>query len=368
MKHMTKILIFALCITLSMSSCTKRHHTPDTPDLKTPISFSALSQDATVKSVTKADFPSNTDFGVWGIARASQSNPYILWPNGLEQITKQGDVYKPAIDGHDAFWVKDYTYHFMAVAPYTGLGTTVTPTSVTSGGATKDALSFSYSLANKYNSSVYDFDLLGAAAIRPVDANFLKGTGTQHLKFWHLFTTINIDVDFKSLKENEVGRLTQIVLKNVDTDADYVVTFDDEPAQGQTKDMDYPLSVTCLADDPDVATEPLANITFTTFPEDGNVIRMVPQSINSFRLYLSFAIGTVNENGNFEPKVTTENFEVNLANAKDDPASQENQNRGQYRYNERYYWKINISPKEISFNVTVTDWDDVVDDFEFPIE
>ena len=301
-----------------------------------PIAFTAQSQNAVAKAVTKGDFPEDMDFGVWGIAKNTDVTepPYFLWTNGLERITNQNGTYKPAQEGHDAYWLRGYNYQFLAIAPYTGLETSVTVLEST---ASQYKLTFEYDLASKYRDSDYDFSLLAAAATQTGEEG--QNKKSQDLIFWNLFARIKINVTF----QNTLGKVTKMRLTNVDTDADYTVSLDNI-----NNDADKPLSVVVVSDLND-STDP-ETVSFDGMADGGNIIHIVPQSISDFELYLDFEIG----------EVSTENFKIDLSNA----ISANNY----YDRNNWYNWNITISPKIVTFDVSVTPWVDAEDEFEFPIE
>ena len=185
---------------------------------------------------------------------------------------------------------------------------------------------------------------MGAAATSTVNA--AHDRGAQDLIFWHLFTTIKIKVTFSGT----TGSVSGMRLYNVDSNAEYTISFDDEPGNGETRDTDYPLDITY---DAAARGKSLKTISFASeMPDDGYVIRILPQNISDFDLYLDFTVKQQNQD------VPTENFKINLNNAKVNPI---------YSHNKWYNWNINISPKTIEFDVTVDEWTDG-DEFEFPIE
>lgn len=339
MKHTIKIVILSLCAALALSACNKRHHTPDTSDQKIPLSFTAESHDAVVKSATKAAFPDNTDFGVWGVARHNTLvQPYVLWLNGMERVTKNTDgSYVPATE---AYWFNDYTYHFLAVAPYTECSDVTTPAQPSS--TSTDELEFTFDMRAKYTQEDYDFDLMAAAATSTVDAS--HGKGSQSLIFWHLLSKININVSFVGTE----GTVDEIRLSNILTQTKYTLGLDQEPANASDRDSDYPLNVSYVTNQTEKNTSPIVLNANNKAGSAGNwSVHVIPQATNNFDMYLDFTVGSA----------STTNFKVDLSAAPDIV----------YQPNSQYNWNIKISPKEISFDVTVTPWEDA-DDFEFPIE
>jgi hypothetical protein len=339
MKHTIKIVILSLCAGLALSACNKRHHTPDTSDQKIPLSFTAESHDAVVKSATKAAFPENTDFGVWGVARHNTlAQPYVLWLNGMEQVTKNTDgSYVPATE---AYWLKDYTYNFLAVAPFTGGPAVTTPAQPTS--TSTDELEFTFDMDAKYDQKDYDFDLMAAAATSTVDAS--HGKGSQSLIFWHLLSKINVNVSFVDTE----GTVDEIRLSNILTQTQYTLGLDQEPANASDRDSDYPLNVSYVTNQTEKNTSPIVlNADNKTGDTWTWIMHVVPQVTKDFVLYLDFTVGGV----------STTNFKVNLSAA----------GNTVYQPNSQYNWNITINPKTITFDVSVNPWVDG-DDFEFPIE
>lgn len=339
MKHTIKIVILSLCAALALSACNKRHHTPDTSDQKIPLSFTAESHDAVVKSATKAAFPDNTDFGVWGVARHNTlAQPYVLWLNGMERVTKNTDgSYVPATE---AYWLKDYTYHFLAVAPFTGGPEVTTPAQPSS--TSTDELEFTFDMRAKYTQKDYDFDLMAAADTSTVDAS--HGKGSQSLIFWHLLSKINVNVSFVDAE----GTVDEIRLSNILTQTQYTLGLDQEPANASDRDSDYPLNVSYVTNQTEKNTSPIvlnadnkAGDTWTW------IMHVVPQVTKNFDLYLDFTVGGV----------STTNFKVNLSAA----------GNTVYQPNSQYNWNITINPKTITFDVEVNPWVDGGGS-EFPIE
>lgn len=341
MKHTIKIVILSLCAALTLSACNKRHHTPDTSDQKIPLSFTAESHDAVVKSATKAAFPDNTDFGVWGVARHNTlAQPYVLWLNGMERVTKNTDgSYVPATE---AYWLKDYTYHFLAVAPspYTGGPAVTTPAQPSS--TSTDELEFTFDMGAKYTQEDYDFDLMAAAATSTVDAS--HGKGSQSLIFWHLLSKINVNLSFVDTE----GTVDEIRLSNILTQTQYTLGLDQEPANASDRDSDYPLNVSYVTNQTEKNMSPIVlNADNKTGDTWTWIMHVVPQVTKDFVLYLDFTVGGV----------STTNFKVNLSAAGDTV----------YQPNSQYNWNITINPKTITFDVEVNPWVDGGGS-EFPIE
>ena len=302
-----------------MSSCTKHIHCSQ-EDKATPIGFNAMSQSAEVKSEDSlAEYYEN--FGVWGIARHPFiASPYILWNSNslteVRQSTSDQDNYFPV---SDAYWLAGYSYDFVAVAPYGDTGIADLSISQKTDDNTIDALSFSCDLSSKYTESVYDFDLLGAAASTdPVSGG---RTDSQQLTFRHLFTKIVINVIFIDASGAQVdGSVSEIRLRNVGSKVTYTLGSDND---GLSVSWEDPIK--------------LSDLTFSEFPA---TVLIHPQTITDFELYLDFT----RDNTYFQ------DFKINL-----------NAGPQTYGYNESYNWKIIISPKEdISFSVEVAPWGESV--------
>lgn len=360
MNRVTKILILTFCAVLALSSCRKNRHTPVELDQPVSVGFSAVSQTAAVKSVTKAAEPLSKyhdDFGVWGIARnpANTSQPvYMLWnQNSLVKVEKSQDseIYVPE---RVAFWLSGYTYDFLALAPYNDTGVSGLSVAQATPPA-KDALSFIYDISSKYTDPGrdYEYNLMGAAAQNTVDKASTH-TSQQVLTFWHLFTKLCVKVSFEGV---EAGTLTGMRLVNVDYKTNYTISLDSGTA----------LSVTSTPDGNEQLSVPFSDFSEETTTDGKHwqtaTVHVVPQDISDWKLFLDFEITTEDDE-----TASTSNFEVNLANAKSDSS---NPNRGKYAYNEWYNWNITISPKIIKFTVSVTPWADYTDtngDLNFDIQ
>lgn len=355
MNKVTRIVIISLCAALALSSCSKKHHTPDQDSQKTPLSFTASSNGATVKADSDQDWLSNyhNDFGVWGIARHTDNTiaPYILWSeNALTQVVKSTEEGSHSfVPTEPAFWVVGYTYNFIALAPYESgaSGISFSRRSASNPGS-KDALSFTYDMAPKYSGQTpdYDFDLMGAAAETPVTAS---RTEAQALTFWHLFTKLCVKVRFNNVT---TGNVTGMRLVNVKTQTAYTVSLN----TGATLDVTHSNpaqtpTTTITFDEGD-----FKDVTENSTAWEVATVHILPQDISDFELYMDFTIDGVQTN----------NFKINIDAAKTAP------NSPQYGDNELYNWRVVISPKGIAFDVEVNDWiysaDDPDHNFEFPIE
>ena len=344
-----KIFICFLFAALLITAGCRKDDTP--AEVKTPVGFRAMSQAALVKSgATESLSKYHQDFGVWGIATEAINLPYILWNEStfekVEQISSS-DNYAPVTD---AYWLTGYTYKFLALAPYeSGVSAlSINKNLAANNQSANPSISFTYDMSEKYNPTTQDqtpnyaFDLLGAAAVTPVTAT---KPDHQQLVFWHLFSKICIKVNFV----NATGSVDEIRLSNVVTKGDYVVSLDEE------NDVDKPLSVTCTSSDAEAdkisASSPLtldsANKDNVTTPQW--TLHIIPQVVSDFDMYIDFTVGGS----------SVENFKVNLSAAGTAP----------YTYNGSYNWILNITPKDITFDVEIVPWvDDNTGDTDFDFE
>ena len=315
MKLETKIAYLILCLALPLTTACKKTPIPAEDPQPAEIGFTAASQAVEMKSGTKATTPLSQfhqDFGVWGIATNTLSPQYILWDdNNLTKVERQGDtdVYVPT---SPAYWFNNYTYYFMALAPFNSGATNFDIHSA------NHTMSFNFNLGSKYSTAL-EFDLMGAVAHKEVETT---KPANQNLVFWHLFAKINIAVSFVDGSGAAIttGSVSEMRLNNVDTEATYTLSFNNNNE----------LAVACVSNS--AVTTPL---TFSSATASFNIL---PQNITDFQLYLDFTL-----NG-----VEYKDFKVNL-NAAGNPTT--------YNYNERYNWNITIGPKEdISFKVTVEPW------------
>lgn len=374
MKFETKIVTLLMCVALSLlSSCNKK--LPDTPvqEQQVPVGFRAMSQAVWVKSdeEPKTTFP-YSDFGVWGIARQTGvQSPYTLWtndqltkvsaPDGTQTSQPEGNVvFTPETA---AYWIRDYDYTFLAVAPYNDAGFALSgiTTKEAQANATPaiqnplDYMTFTYDMSTKYNgipangstpavAPDYDFDLLGAVAKQLVETGGYSTS--QPLMFWHLLSKICIKVNFVGAS----GTVDQIRLSNVVTKGNYVISLDDED------DFDKPLSVTCT---PSTAAADMISSSSPLILDSDNqdlntttpqwTLHIIPQAVSGFDLYIDFTVGAS----------TVTNFKVNLSAAGTAP----------YTYNGSYNWILNITPNGITFDVAIVPWvDDSTGDNDFDFE
>ena len=336
MKHMTHIAILSLVAALTLTACDRNRHTPE--EEKVPLSFSPLSQNTPVKAENEPEF-SHEDFGVWGIARKTGNpQPYILWETAaMSPVIKNGTEYHPQ---SDAYWMRDYKYSFIAIAPWEewqadSRSVTVTSTSVS------EKVQFTYDMASKYGDGEdrkLDYDLMAAVGNNEVTGPVAEHDSQQNLTFHHLLTKIGIAVEFIDAS----GVVTEMRLLNVNTKATYTIGF----KEANTIDIGYvPASP---------AVEQAIAITRADLDKDKQsqwTLHILPQDISDFELYLDFDI--MDDNNIVS---STKNVRVPLTNAQKDP---------DYNRNEWYTWTLKISTRAISFDVSVVEWDDEGD---FPFE
>ena len=353
-------IILLAAIAFVTSSCHKGF-CPDLSD-KLLIEFAPGAENATTKAASAPD--AGFDFGVWGIARYKTSNvpDYLLWDatsmTEVKQVQAGNSLSYSYIPVTDAFWFRDYTYDFIAVAPWAAAdGLTVT--SGESSGS--DILTFDFDLAEKYSPTQptdpdaapvapdYDFDLMAA-----VGHSFVETTAThptQDLTFWHLLSKIQVKVGFgNDLSGKKIdGKVTKIRLGKVQTKAEYTVSasspnqlsIDFKPYSEPEVSIEYQVPENMQAPDPN---------------RPNWVLHIIPQVVKNMELYLDFAI---NEGTTQEPDwVEYKNLWINL----DLPA-----NQVAYGRNEQYNWNITIGTKAaITFSVDVTDWTEA-EEFEIPM-
>lgn len=334
MSNLNKIMTVSICALFALATgCNKVHFDNNGNDRKLLL-FSAESEENLTQNSTKATssaLPEDFDFGVWGIARRNdgiEQDPYILWrENSLIQVNKNSSgIYEPS---SAAYWFSNHTYHFIAVAPFNIDATdvnVVTKEENSSSGA--DALEFKYSIAGKYTANYYDFDLMGAVAMSEVDVAATHPS-SQDIVFKHLFSQINMNVYFKDGDRTIDGSVQKIRIRNVSTQGEYNITFDN----------DNSLKVTCAGQAVNQEIV-FASETALTFPQ---TLHILPQDVSKFELYLDFKIGSGAE------ALTMNDFKVNLSTANNTPSF--------YDYNQSRNWNITISPKAfISFTINVAPW------------
>ena len=365
MKIETKIVTILMCAALALSSCNKKLPDTSAQEQQVPVGFRAMSQAVWVKS-GETMFPYD-DFGVWGIARQG-SNIYNLWGNdGLSKVedlehrvannittSTTQRVFTPT---EAAYWLKDYDYNFLALAPYnpTGLsGVAFTQADATGNTTGKDYMTFTYDLSNKYfgnptaNPAIepdYTFDLLGAAAQSgPVEGG---KTDSQSLLFWHLFSQIEIkNIGFAT---GINGTVTKVVFKAFPS-CQYTISFDNS-ATNKTATT----GVSCAAITNDGAK---AELTFNNpnFSSSSTrpLFNIIPQAVQNFELYIDFTIDEGSSTAQYQ------GFKIDLTS----------QELTEYEYNGKYNWDITIGTKNaVSFNVVqINDWYTGTTPDEFPLQ
>lgn len=339
-----------MCTTLALlSSCNKK--LPDTPvqEQQVPVGFRAMSQAVWVKS-GETMFPYD-DFGVWGIARQG-SNIYNLWGNdGLSKVedlehrvannitsSTTQRVFTPT---EAAYWLKDYDYNFLALAPYNPTG--LSNVNFTLAGATgnttgKDYMTFTYDMSSKYSDDIYAFDLLGAAAQSgPVEGG---RTDSQSLMFWHLFSQIEIkNIGFAT---GINGTVTKVVFKAFPS-GQYTISYDNSATNKTATTGVTCQTITKKADNTDAVK---AELTFNN-PNFSSIstrplFNIIPQAVQNFELYIDFTIDEETSTAEYQ------GFKIDLTS----------QQLTEYEYNGKYNWDITIGTKNaVSFNVVqINDW------------
>ena len=316
-----RTLLLALLLLLALTSCQKRPQ-PTTPDdQKTLIGFSPVSQSAAVKSEPLSSFgTAYQKFGVWGIARSTGQQDYILWEDDDLSPVSYDATPQLYVPDESAYWLSGYTYNFIALAPYEYRGTDLNISSVS------NSLSFKYSLSD------HEFDLMAAVAKAKVDKSSTHAS-TQDLIFWHLFSQITVNVSFgKDAQNNQIeGSVSQIKLTDIDTDGVFTISYDNAETNPTP-----PLKVAC-----DITADGLTSGT-VIFHDESGTFNIIPQAVSGFDLRINFKI----DEGDGR-LVSYEDFKIDLS-ALDSAV---------YKSNERYNWNIKIGPKAaISFKVEVEDW------------
>ena len=334
MSNLNKIMTVSICALFALAAGCNKVHIDNNGNDRKLLLFSAESEENLTQNSTKATssaLPHN-DFGVWGIARRDdgiEQAPYILWrENSLIQVNKNSSgIYEPS---SAAYWFSNHTYHFIAVAPFDIDATDVNVITKEENSSVADALVFEYSIAGKYTAKVYNFDLMGAVAMSKVNVAATHPS-SQDIVFKHLFSQINMNVYFKDGDRTIDGSVQKIRIRNVSTQGEYNITFDN----------DNSLKVTCAGQAVNQEIV-FASETALAFPQ---TLHILPQDVSKFELYLDFKIGSGAE------ALTMNDFKVNLSTANNTPSF--------YDYNQSRNWNITISPKaSISFTIDVAKWVD----------
>ena len=350
MKTETRTAILLLCAALTLGSCTKKTITPAEDPQPAEVGFTAASEAVWVKGGTDS-FPHN-DFGVWGIARQG-SLIYNLWGNGAlmgVNLNTTTGYYEPA---EAAYWLKDYTYNFLAVAPNTDAGLTfnrvTTKEDQTAAASPSDYMTVTYDMSSSYSTGNYTFDLLGAAAQTHVDAG---GYSTaQSLIFWHLMSKLAIKVIFVDASgaedPSENNEVTNLSLRNVNPKGNFTLQYISPVGNTGT------LSVVPTPD-----TQPQnKTLEFDAYSEKDSDGRwhanIIPQNITGFVIDVAY-----NVTGS-DGKVTYYSDSISMTNA----------NPSVYASNSRYNWTIKINPKGgIGLSVEIAEWDEKQIDTDITID
>ena len=294
------------------------------------------------------------DFGVWGIARYKDDTEpdYTPW-----LVNKQNQMCKVSSQGvpeTGAFWFSGYKYNFIALAPY-ATGATHLAFTEESANA-NDAMSFAFSMADKYAASDFDFDLMGAVGEKTVAE--AKKAGSQSLVFWHLLAKLRINVTLAGLPTGTTGTVTGLRLYNVATERSYTITdVNNELDVSYVTSTEGQTPMTIILDHTDEieTNDMLPGNDKQNRDCQYKELHIIPQSIGDFELELDFRIG----------EVQTNNYKLNLDAAKY-TTTDGVKTPVVYLHNQWYNWNITITPKGIAFDVTVALWEDAEgDEFDF---
>ena len=348
MKIETTAATLLMCALITLSPCTKKPHTPTEEPQPAEVGFTAASQAVWVKGETdpKTTFP-YTDFGVWGIARnTSVASPYILWtsnqltevsaPEGTQTNKEETNIVFTPTEA--AYWLRDYSYDFLAIAPYNPGLTNVAFTLKDAAGNTtgKDYMTFTYDMSSKYASGDYAFDLLGAAAQYKVETG---GYSTaQNLMFWHLLSQISFELKFGTdATGQQINGTVKAVSLSLRPEASFSILHDDESTQSTA-----PLHTEANATQAQTVSAPLA-VTANASTYYAGPINIVPQTPADLILTVDFELEESEES-----KVDY-SLDLDLAAA---------QIPEKYLSNNRYSYRITIGTNaSIAFHVTVNqDW------------
>ena len=354
MSKVTRKTIILLLAALALSACGKHSHTPDDSEQPALIGFAPLSQDEMTKGEAE-EFP-HSNFGIWGIARKTGSTRN-LWENAFTEVRRQGDSYVPVAD---EYWEAGYSYDFIALAPYDAVpinaetekpDVTITPA--------LNKMEFDFDMADRYEDADYAFDLMTAVAHTP-EVEIASLQEPVDLTFWHLLAGVRINITFSGMENASV---TGLRLRNVATERSYTITDVNDvlKATYATDTAGQTLQTITLDNTDDITANDLV-----TGKDSQNrdcqykILHIIPQSIENLEMDMDFTIGSV----------ATNNFKLNLEAAKytttdgvKEPVV--------YLHNHWYNWNISITPKGITFYVTVTPWAEATgddSDFEFDFE
>ena len=337
-RTVTLLLCAALAITLG--SCSKKTITPAEDPQPAEVGFTASSQAVWVKGgeTPTTSFPYD-NFGVWGIARQNDLI-YNLWGNGaLMDVNKNTEgSYVPS---EAAYWLKGYTYDFLAVAPYEDAGLTfnrvTTKDDQTTADSPSDYMTVTYDMSTNYASGNYTFDLLGAAAEQAVNTGGYNES--QQLIFWHLFSKLAIKVIFVDANgtedQSDNNVVTKLSIRNVNPKGSFAIKYISPPGSMGT------LSVVPTPDS-QAQNKTLEFDANSEKDSDGRWhANIIPQNITGFVIDVAY-----NVTGS-DGKVTYYSDSISMTNA----------NPSVYASNSRYNWTIKINPKGgIGLSVEIAEW------------
>ena len=338
-----------MCVALALSACTKKTITPAEDPQPAEVGFTAASQATLVKSDTKDTTPLSNihpDFGVWGIARQGDLI-YNLWGNeALMDVNKNvaTGYYEPE---EAAYWLKGYTYNFLAVAPYADTGLTLSGITTREEQANAipaiqnpaDYMTCIYDMSSKYTAGNYTFDLLGAAA--DSDGPVSGGrTASQDLTFWHLLSKIIITIQFgKDTEGNSINAVVNTVRISPIPSCVYTLSYDDE-----SEAYTAPLVVQCSPNTS--ASKPIVTFNPNAAKATVGPLNVIPQNVSTIGLKIDFTINEGTAQNPIYVPYTGFNIDLNVPGKVDtlDP-------NGQYNYT------ITIGAKAgITFEVDVQEW------------
>ena len=336
MKLEIRTLTLILCAALTLVTACQQTLSPSEDPQPSVVDFRASSQATWVKSASTTFSDYHSDFGVWGIARQGNLT-YNLWGYNttLVQVTKNAsNSYVPTVD---AYWLSGYVYNFLAVAPYndSGMSSILATPAVTS--ETEDVLKFNYDLTSKYTATtpIYTFDLLGAAA----ETDPITGgrTDSQDLKFWHLFSQINLTIKFgKDGANNGINGKVKAIRFSPEPKASFEISYD----SSSTEDGAQPIINTAV-----ITQTQKPVLEFTTNVAEASVgpINIVPQAPANILLEVDITIQ--------EDAVTAVDYTLTIdLNAAQAPEK--------YLSNNKYNYTITIGTKAaITFDVSVNNWE-----------
>ena len=352
MKLETRKVTLLLCtaLAIALGSCTKKTITPaPEPDPQpAEVGFTAASQAVWVKG-TDDEFKYDK-FAVWGIARDSSiPATYNLWNDNFTAVNRKKTASNEPTDDFipegDEYWLRGYTYDFLAFAPYDALAlndVAIIHKDDTGNTKGKDYMSFIYDLSEAYEDSEYEYDFLVAAA--QTINNQGGRTDGQPLIFWHALSQIEItNISFTSGIKGSVDKITLYAYPS----GHFEVAFDNSEAN-----LTKPTSLSC---DAITTTADKYDFTFNNpdFSKSHPIVNIIPQRVEHLELYLDF---TITDGDSVIDKY--ENFKINL-NAQD---------LEEYVCNGKYNWSITIGTKNaISFDVKVGGWTDATVPGEYPL-